>query len=67
MGIPLMLLEFAIGQHFGKGTYHALSSIDYRFRSLGKVTCYVSFAVAVFYNVVISWVSTRKCHCVWAA
>ena len=22
MGIPLMLLEFAIGQHFGKGTYH---------------------------------------------
>ena len=23
--------------------------------SLGKVTCYVSFAVAVFYNVVICW------------
>eukprot|EP01043_Picozoa_sp_COSAG02_P076035 COSAG02_NODE_15959_length_1125_cov_2.271930_1_plen_259_part_10 len=55
MGIPLMTLEFAIGQHFRKGTYHALSAIDYRFRSLGKVTTYVSFAVAVFYNVVICW------------
>jgi hypothetical protein len=30
MGVPLVLLEFAIGQKFRKGTYHSLMQIDYR-------------------------------------
>lgn len=55
LGVPLMLLEFAIGQRFRKGTYHAMKSIDYRVRSLGVVTTYVSYAVAIFYNVLICW------------
>ncbi|XP_053449452.1 sodium-dependent neutral amino acid transporter B(0)AT1 isoform X3 [Nycticebus coucang] len=55
-GIPLLHLEFAIGQRLRKGSVGVWSSIHPALKGLGVASMFVSFMVGLYYNTIISWV-----------
>ncbi|XP_049717004.1 sodium-dependent neutral amino acid transporter B(0)AT1 [Elephas maximus indicus] len=55
-GIPLLYLEFAIGQRLRKGSLGVWSSIHPALKGLGIASMFVSFMVGLYYNTIIAWV-----------
>ncbi|XP_034854681.1 sodium-dependent neutral amino acid transporter B(0)AT1 [Mirounga leonina] len=55
-GIPLLHLEFAIGQRLRKGSVGVWSSIHPALKGLGIASMFVSFMVGFYYNTIIAWV-----------
>ncbi|XP_072268151.1 sodium-dependent neutral amino acid transporter B(0)AT1 [Pyxicephalus adspersus] len=55
-GIPLLHLEFAIGQRLRKGSVGVWSSIHPALKGVGIASMFVSFFVGLYYNTIIAWV-----------
>mmetsp|Transcript_2323 Transcript_2323/g.8299 ORF Transcript_2323/g.8299 Transcript_2323/m.8299 type:complete len:713 (+) Transcript_2323:144-2282(+) len=55
LGIPLYLVELALGQVFQKGTYHVLRGLHWRAHGAGLATALISFLVGIYYNIIITW------------
>ncbi|XP_003340647.1 sodium-dependent neutral amino acid transporter B(0)AT1 [Monodelphis domestica] len=55
-GVPLLHLEFAIGQRLRKGSVGVWSSIHPTLKGVGIASMFVSFMVGLYYNTIIAWV-----------
>uniref|UniRef100_A0A0D9RXT7 Transporter n=1 Tax=Chlorocebus sabaeus TaxID=60711 RepID=A0A0D9RXT7_CHLSB len=55
-GIPLLHLEFAIGQRLRRGSLGVWSSIHPALKGIGLASMFVSFMVGLYYNTIISWI-----------
>lgn len=55
IGIPLLTLEFAIGQCFQGGHLVAFNHLSRRFRGVGVAAIFVGFMVTCYYTVILSW------------
>uniref|UniRef100_A0A8C5WIN4 Transporter n=1 Tax=Leptobrachium leishanense TaxID=445787 RepID=A0A8C5WIN4_9ANUR len=55
-GIPLLHLEFAIGQRLRKGSVGVWSTIHPTLKGIGIASMMVSFLVGLYYNTIIAWV-----------
>ena len=54
-GLPLFLLEMAIGQRLRKGSLGAWDRVSPYLGGIGIASAVVSFNVALYYNTVIAW------------
>lgn len=55
-GIPLLHLEFAIGQRLRKGTVGVWKSINPYLGGIGIASLLVSFLVGLYYNTIMAWI-----------
>uniref|UniRef100_A0A3B3TK88 Transporter n=1 Tax=Poecilia latipinna TaxID=48699 RepID=A0A3B3TK88_9TELE len=55
-GMPLLLMEFAIGQRLRKGSVGVWSAISPYLTGVGIASMLVSFLVALYYNTLIAWI-----------
>eukprot|EP00240_Pyramimonas_obovata_P003280 CAMPEP_0118929856 /NCGR_PEP_ID=MMETSP1169-20130426/6731_1 /TAXON_ID=36882 /ORGANISM="Pyramimonas obovata, Strain CCMP722" /LENGTH=685 /DNA_ID=CAMNT_0006872117 /DNA_START=228 /DNA_END=2286 /DNA_ORIENTATION=+ len=55
LGIPLLLLELGMGQVFQGGQAKAMDCIHPRLRGFGLSTGIAAFAIATYYNAILSW------------
>ncbi|XP_010730997.1 sodium-dependent neutral amino acid transporter B(0)AT1-like [Larimichthys crocea] len=55
-GIPLLHLEFAIGQRLRKGSVGVWRSINPHLTGVGIASLFVSFLVGVYYNTIMAWI-----------
>ncbi|XP_047240484.1 sodium-dependent neutral amino acid transporter B(0)AT1-like [Girardinichthys multiradiatus] len=55
-GIPLLHLEFAIGQRLRKGSVGVWRSINPYLTGVGIASMLVSFLVGVYYNTIMAWI-----------
>ncbi|XP_037120688.1 sodium-dependent neutral amino acid transporter B(0)AT1-like [Syngnathus acus] len=55
-GMPLLLLEFAIGQRLRKGSVGVWRAISPYLTGVGIASMLVSFLVALYYNSLIAWI-----------
>ena len=72
LGIPLLILEFAIGQKLQKGAIGAFESINKRLRGVGFAAVFSGFVVVVYYAAVMAWaalflVNSFRAQLPWAA
>ncbi|XP_072104042.1 sodium- and chloride-dependent GABA transporter 1 isoform X2 [Mobula birostris] len=54
-GMPLLLLEYTIGQYTSLGPVHALAKICPLLKGVGVATVVISFLLCTYYNVIITW------------
>ncbi|KAM8865278.1 sodium- and chloride-dependent GABA transporter ine isoform 1-T1 [Synchiropus picturatus] len=54
-GIPLLTMEFAIGQYTGIGPVHALAKVCPLLKGVGLATVVMSVLFSTYYNVLMSW------------
>ncbi|XP_051966605.1 sodium- and chloride-dependent GABA transporter ine-like isoform X3 [Xyrauchen texanus] len=54
-GIPLLFMEFTIGQYTRLGPVHALAKICPLFKGVGLATVVISFVLCTYYNVLMTW------------
>ncbi|XP_030646915.1 sodium- and chloride-dependent GABA transporter ine [Chanos chanos] len=54
-GVPLLFMEFAIGQYTRLGPVHALSQICPLLKGVGLATVVISFVLCTYYNVLMTW------------
>ena len=54
-GLPMFLLEMAIGQRLRKGSLGAWDRVSPYWGGIGVASAIVSFNVALYYNTVIAW------------
>ncbi|XP_053718306.1 sodium-dependent neutral amino acid transporter B(0)AT1-like [Synchiropus splendidus] len=55
-GMPLLLLEFAIGQRLRSGSVGVWRTINPYLTGIGIASMLVSFLVALYYNTLIAWI-----------
>lgn len=55
MGIPLLLMELALGQKFQRGDIAVFGGINKRLRGIGIASVFSSYIITFYYNVIISW------------
>lgn len=55
LGVPLLMLEFSIGQYFNKNIVDLFASIRKRFSYIGWLMIFNAFIVMSYYAVVLSW------------
>jgi len=55
LGIPLLLLEFAIGQKLQKGAMDAFRTVNHRLRGIGFMAILAAFSTVVYYAAVMAW------------
>ncbi|XP_034548039.1 sodium- and chloride-dependent GABA transporter ine [Notolabrus celidotus] len=54
-GLPLLFMEYAIGQHTRIGPVHAFTRICPLLKGVGLATVVISFVYSTYYNVLMSW------------
>ncbi|XP_008274789.1 sodium- and chloride-dependent GABA transporter ine [Stegastes partitus] len=54
-GIPLLFMEFAIGQYTRLGPVHAFAKICPLLKGVGLATVVISFMFCTYHNVLMSW------------
>lgn len=55
-GIPLFLVEIGIGQKMRLGSLGVWNTVHPWLGGVGIASCVVTFFVALYYNVIITWV-----------
>ncbi|MEK6984642.1 MAG: hypothetical protein AABX33_08770 [Nanoarchaeota archaeon] len=55
LGMPLLMLEFSIGQHFNKNIVDLFASIRKGFSSIGWLMLFNAFILIGYYTVMLSW------------
>ncbi|KAM9340286.1 sodium-dependent neutral amino acid transporter B(0)AT1-like [Symphorus nematophorus] len=55
-GMPLLLLEFAIGQRLRKGSVGVWRAINPYLTGVGIASMLVSFLIGLYYNTLIAWI-----------
>lgn len=56
LGIPLLMMEIAIGRKTQKGAIHALGSMNKKFQWIGWSATLNAFVIVTYYAVVFAWV-----------
>ncbi|XP_047236465.1 sodium- and chloride-dependent GABA transporter ine isoform X3 [Girardinichthys multiradiatus] len=54
-GVPLLCMEFAVGQYTRLGPVHAFAKICPLLKGVGLATIVISFVFCTFYNVLMGW------------
>lgn len=54
-GIPLLVLEFGLGQYVRAGPVQAFGMVCPIFKGTGLATVMISFVLTTYYNVIIAW------------
>ncbi|XP_041456144.1 sodium- and chloride-dependent GABA transporter ine-like isoform X1 [Lytechinus variegatus] len=54
-GIPLLLLEFGLGQYIRHGPVVAFKKITPLFKGTGVATVMITFLLTTYYNVIMTW------------
>jgi len=55
IGIPLLLLEFSLGQKFQKGAVRAFKSIHHKLGGIGALALLSGFVIVIYYAVIMAW------------
>lgn len=55
-GIPILILEFAMGNKFQAGAPTAYGQINEKHETIGWLAIFVSFGIIVYYIVILAWV-----------
>jgi SNF family Na+-dependent transporter len=55
LGIPMLLLEFTLGQVLQRGNIAVWTLLNPRLKGLGIATCLANYIIILYYNVIISW------------
>src|SRR5690606_4089265 len=55
VGLPLMILEFAVGQKFQKSAVKAFESIKKGFGVIGVLAVSISFIIMTYYAIILAW------------
>lgn len=55
LGVPLLMLEFSVGQYFNKNVIDLFASIRKWFSSIGWLMLFNAFIVMSYYAVLLSW------------
>ena len=55
LGVPLLMLEFSIGQHFNKNVVDLFASVRKWLSSIGWLMVFNAFIVMSYYAVIFSW------------
>jgi NSS family neurotransmitter:Na+ symporter len=55
IGIPLLIMEFAIGQRFQRGIIDTFKKIHPKFEGVGYAAIITSFFILAYYTVVMAW------------
>ncbi|MBN1645233.1 sodium-dependent transporter [Candidatus Woesearchaeota archaeon] len=55
LGIPILIMEYALGQRMQRGAVGVFGKIDKRLRGIGVNAVFVSFIICVYYAVVMAW------------
>jgi len=55
LGIPLLILEFGLGQKLQKGAIHAFKSVNNKLSGIGFMAIFTGFIVVVYYAAVMAW------------
>lgn len=55
LGIPMLILEFGLGQKFQRGDIGVFRGIHPRLAGIGGASVLSSYCIALYYNVIISW------------
>lgn len=55
LGVPLLILEFAMGQRFQKGCIDAFNTVNHKLRGIGLAAILAGFIVVVYYVVIMAW------------
>ncbi len=55
LGVPLLIMEFSIGQYFNKNVVDLFASIRKWFSSIGWLMVFNAFIVMSYYAVILSW------------
>lgn len=54
-GMPLLYLEFAVGQHFRRGSMGVWTKVHPYLAGIGVASAVTSFMVGIYYNAIIMW------------
>ncbi|RXN30007.1 sodium- and chloride-dependent GABA transporter ine-like isoform X1 [Labeo rohita] len=54
-GIPLLFMEFTVGQYTRLGPVHAVAKICPLFKGVGLATVVISYVLCTYYNVLMTW------------
>jgi len=55
LGLPMLMLEFSLGQKFQRGDIGVFRGIHPRLAGIGLASVFASFAITFYYNVIIAW------------
>jgi len=55
LGLPMLMLEFCIGQITQKSAVNVWTQLHPRLSGIGIATCYASYVVGFYYTVIIAW------------
>jgi len=55
LGIPMLMLEFSLGQKFQRGDIGVFRGIHPRLAGVGVASVFCSYAITFYYNVIIAW------------
>ena len=55
LGIPMLILEFALGQISQEGNILVWNKLHPRLYGVGLATCVACYLIVIYYNVIISW------------
>ena len=55
MGIPLLLMELALGQKFQRGDISVFRGINKRLAGIGIASVFSAYIITWYYTVIISW------------
>ena len=55
IGIPVALMEMTLGQKFQRGDVGVFRGIHPRLAGVGLASVLASFAIVLYYNVIIAW------------
>jgi len=55
LGIPMMMLEFALGQVLQQGDIGVWTKLHPRLTGIGIASVFAAYLISFYYNVIISW------------
>jgi hypothetical protein len=55
LGLPMLMLEFSLGQKFQRGDIGVFRGIHPRLAGIGMASVFCAFAITFYYTVVIGW------------
>ena len=62
IGVPVFLLELALGQRFQRGATLAYEKLHRRLRGFGVAGTVMAFATLSYYNVILAWTIVYMVH-----
>ncbi|KAJ1634881.1 hypothetical protein T492DRAFT_864372 [Pavlovales sp. CCMP2436] len=61
LGIPMLLCELAVGQHFQRNALDAFASVNKRFKGVGIAAAFTGTMIVTYYMAIISWAIVYFC------